>query len=127
MVPEKDAQSIISNILKNISNSGAGSFLAVLKNFGNIKSPGMLSFPRTGTTLALDFPNRGNELLELLNELDTLVVAAGGAIYPAKDARMSSNVFMASFPNWLEFSRFIDSKFSSSFWRRITKNKEDII
>jgi len=63
----------------------------------------------------------------LLNELDKLVVSAGGAIYPAKDARMSSHVFKSSFPNWLEFSKFIDSGFSSSFWRRVTKDKENMI
>ena len=87
----------------------------------------MLSFPRAGTTLALDFPNCGDDLLELLNELDKLVVAAEGAIYPAKDARMSGNSFRTSFPNWTEFSRFIDPNFSSSFWRRVTKDKVNII
>jgi len=127
VIPEMKAQDIIGKILMKISHTGLGSFLAVLKNFGNIKSPGMLSFPRAGTTLALDFPNHGKKLLELLNELDKLVVSAGGAIYPAKDARMSSHVFKSSFPNWLEFSKFIDSGFSSSFWRRVTKDKENMI
>ena len=127
VIPEISAQNIISKILTKISNSGSGSFLAVLKNFGNIKSPGMLSFPRAGTTLALDFPNCGDDLLELLNELDKIVIAAEGAIYPAKDARMSGNSFRTSFPNWAEFSRFIDPNFSSSFWRRVTKDKVNII
>ena len=121
VIPEINAQGIISQILTNISYSGLGSFLAVLKNFGNINSPGILSFPRAGTTLALDFPNHGDKLFELLNELDKLVVSAGGAIYPAKDARMSGDVFKSSFPNWEELSKFVDPNFSSSFWRRVVK------
>jgi hypothetical protein len=44
---------------------------------------------------------------------------AGGAIYPAKDARMSPATFAASFPRVEEFSRHVDPAFSSSFWRRV--------
>ena len=83
----------------------------------------MLSFPRAGATLALDFPNKGEKLLKLLYELDQLVIASGGAIYPAKDARMSSEVFCSAFPKSEEFSEFIDPVFSSSFWRRVIKTE----
>ena len=44
-----------------------------------------------------------------------------GALYPAKDARMSKEVFNKSFPYVNEFVKYIDPKFSSSFWERVNK------
>jgi hypothetical protein len=79
-----------------------------------------MSFPREGLTLALDFSNRGQTTLDLLDELDNLVEQAGGCVYPAKDARMSAASFQRYYPQWKEFSRYLDPKFSSSFWRRVT-------
>ena len=107
--------------LNKIVASGLGSFLAVLKEFGNLKSPGMLSFPRPGICLALDFANRGETTLKLLQELDRIVLEAGGAAYPAKDVRMSSDAFQAYFPNHTEFEAYIDPRFSSDFWRRVSE------
>ena len=51
----------------------AGSFLAVIKTFDNIESPGLLSFPRPGVTVALDFPNNGQQTRLLFKELDKVV------------------------------------------------------
>jgi hypothetical protein len=82
----------------------------------------MLSFPRPGTTLAIDFANRGTSTLALLDRLDGVVMEAGGAVYPAKDARMSGASFRRFFPQWQTFSRHVDPKFSSSFWRRVTSD-----
>jgi FAD/FMN-containing dehydrogenase len=110
----------VEPLLEEVARSGQGSFLAVLKIFGDAASPGLLSFPRPGVTLAMDFPNRGPRTLELFERLDALVRGAGGAVYPAKDARMSSESFRSFFPRWREFSDFVDPKFSSSFWRRVT-------
>ncbi|HKF36901.1 MAG TPA: FAD-binding protein, partial [Ktedonobacteraceae bacterium] len=95
-------------------------FLTVLKTFGAIQSPGMLSFPRPGLTLALDFAYGGSKTLKLLEELDSIVLQSGGAVYPAKDARMSAASFQAFFPGWKEFAQYVDPHFSSSFWRRVT-------
>ena len=80
----------------------------------------MLSFPRPGTTQALDFPFRGKATLDLLQSLDRVVMAAGGAVYPAKDARMPPEVFAASFPGVAGFRDHLDPAFSSAFWRRVT-------
>jgi FAD/FMN-containing dehydrogenase len=112
--------SLVRSIVEAVSNSGQGCFLGVLKAFGAIASPGMLSFPRPGLTLAFDLPMRASRTAALLASLDALVLANGGALYPAKDARMSSAMFQASFPRWREFVSFIDPKFSSSLWRRVT-------
>lgn len=119
VVPYQDHRTIHS-IMTYISKSGMGSFLTVLKTFGDIQSPGMLSFPRKGVTLALDFPYRGSKTLDLLDRLDEIVRDNGGAVYPAKDARMSPESFYRFFPRWEEFSKFIDPNFSSTLWRRVT-------
>lgn len=119
VLPPAVARDAVAEILREISRSGSGSFLAVLKEFGDRPSPGMLSFARPGTTLALDFPNDGHGVFQLLDRLDRVVAQAGGAIYPAKDARMSGALFRQAFPRWEEFSRLIDPRFSSGFWRRV--------
>ena len=112
---------VIRDILQVIAASGSSSFLAVLKTFGDLKSPGMLSFPRPGVTLALDFPIKGAATFELLERLDSMVREAGGVVYPCKDARLSARNFQAHYPQWNEFSKYIDPRFSSSFWRRATR------
>ena len=110
----------ITSIFKHIQQANQGSFLGVLKRFGTITSPGLLSFPRSGTTLALDFPFRGDTTFRLFSTLDSIVRDYQGALYPAKDARMPAADFQQYFPKWQEFSQYIDPQFSSSFWRRVT-------
>lgn len=120
VVPLDNGYEVMHDLLNCISRSGEGSFLTVLKKFGDVPSPGLLSFPRPGLTLALDFPNNGNKTLLLLNTLDEIVRQSGGAVYPAKDARMTAESFQQYFPQWETFAPLIDPKFSSSFWRRVT-------
>ena len=84
-------------MLDIIKSSGEGSFLAVLKTFDNKKSLGLLSFPMEGTTLALDFPNKGPNTLKLFKKLDEVVMKSGGRIYMAKDNRMSREMFEAGY------------------------------
>jgi FAD/FMN-containing dehydrogenase len=123
VVPIADARAVLTEILGRVAASGLASFLSVLKIFGSLPSPGLLSFPRAGVTLALDFPNTGEKLLGLLEELDRLVRTAGGALYPAKDARMSGAMFRHSFPRLGEFEKFVDPAFSSGFWRRVRRTE----
>jgi FAD/FMN-containing dehydrogenase len=119
VIPPAHAHRGIEELLKQVAASGQGSFLAVLKLFGDKRSPGLLSFPRPGATLALDFPNAGPRTFQLLDRLDAVVAATGGAVYPAKDARMSGAHFRQFFPAWERFQTFIDPRFSSGFWRRV--------
>ncbi len=102
-----------------LGRRGQGSFLAVLKTFGDRPSPGMLAFARPGVTLALDFPYHGARTDALFAELDAIVAEAGGTLYPAKDARMSASMFANGYPMLNAFTRFMDPAFSSSFWRRV--------
>ncbi len=119
VIPDED-HTAIKEILFNIANSGLSSFLTVLKTFGDLPSPGMLSFPRKGVTLALDFSIKGGTTFELLECLDSIVNEVGGVVYPCKDARLSVRNFQTYYPQWQEFSQYIDPRFSSSFWRRVT-------
>jgi len=120
VVPFENNESSIYDIIKTFAKSGLGSFLTVIKTFGNISSPGLLSFPRPGVTLTLDVPNDGKKTFRVLDSLDEIVMEAGGRVYPAKDARMSKESFKSYFPQRLEFEKYKDPKFSSSFWRRVT-------
>lgn len=119
VVPPAVAQDATAEMLRQIAQAGEGSFLVVLKSFGALPSPGMLSFPREGTTLALDFPNRGDTTLRLLARLDAVVREAGGRLYPAKDGRLPADLFRAGYPALDTFRPHVDAGFSSSFWRRI--------
>lgn len=120
VVPTTDENKAIKMILLRITKSKLGSFLVVLKEFGDLPSQGMLSFPMPGVTLALDFPNVGKRLFSLLDKLDEIVIDFGGRIYPAKDARMARKTFQSSFPEFGNFLKYVDSKISSSFYRRVT-------
>ncbi len=122
VMPYKETREPIKEVLRRIVKSGEASPLIVFKTFGDVESPGMLSFPRPGVTLALDFRFKGKKTLDLLDELDQIVFDNGGALYPAKDARMSGEHFRMSYPNWEAFAQYIDPKFSSSFWRRVTES-----
>ncbi|SFI98241.1 FAD/FMN-containing dehydrogenase [Bosea sp. OK403] len=119
-VPMAHAREAVEVMLRRTLAAGEASFLTVLKLFGDLPSPGLMSFPIAGATLTLDFPNRGARTEALLAELDRITIEAGGRVNPYKDARMSPATFEASFPDWREFARHIDPGFSSSFWRRVT-------
>ena len=121
VIPWEDGpQEGIVRILKAITGSGLASFLAVIKVFGDIPSPGMLSFPKPGITLALDFPIREEVSFDLLDRLANITLEHGGRLYPAKDARMTAAQYQAFYPQWQEFSGYIDPRFDSAFWQRVT-------
>jgi FAD/FMN-containing dehydrogenase len=121
VIPEDAGLGPVAEIVNGVARSRLASFLTVIKKFGALPSPGLLSFPRAGTTVCFDFAARHTDvLLPLLERFDDVVEAAGGSVYPAKDARMSAARFRRFFPQWEELARHADPKFSSSFWRRVT-------
>ncbi|HEY1944475.1 MAG TPA: FAD-binding oxidoreductase [Roseiarcus sp.] len=122
VLPRAAAVPGVAAMLEKIAQSGLGSFLAVLKTFGDRPSLGMLSFPRAGATLALDFANEGEATEKLFERLDAIVREAGGALYPGKDARMPPAMFRAGFPASEAFGSYVDPQFSSGFWRRVTEH-----
>lgn len=118
VVPRAAALDATRDMLEAIARSGEGSFLAVLKTFGERKPAGLLSFPREGVTLALDFRN-SRALPALFGRLDDIVRAAGGRLYPAKDARMPRALFEATYPNLAAFAGQRDPGMSSGMSRRL--------
>ena len=121
VVPD-DAEETMSRIVERISGQGHASFLSVLKRFGS-GNPGPLSFPMAGWTLALDLPAHP-DLATLLEELDQLVVAVGGRVYLAKDARLGAARLREMYPrldDFLDVRRRVDPArvFQSDLSRRL--------
>jgi len=121
VVPESNGREVIGEIMQQISKSGTGSFLAVLKQCGPLPSPGLMSFPMHGVSLALDFPQRDPLNGRLFKKLDALVHEAGGRLYPAKDAHMSSTHFKQAYPQWERVEALRDPQLLSQFWKRVTQ------
>lgn len=119
VVPKSSSRDAIASLLDAIRQSGEGSFLAVLKTFGDRTTQGLLSFPMQGATLALDFPNRNRKTFTLFERLDAIVSEHGGRIYAAKDARMPKELFESGYPRLPEFLPFRDPGISSALSRRL--------
>lgn len=117
VLPKESSKEGLIKILKKISESGQGSFLAVLKLFGKPNSESILSFPKEGYTLALDF-KINNSLFKLLDELDKIVLDHGGRLYLTKDVRMTEEFFEKTYqekPSFISMlKRFNPSKKFSS-------------
>ena len=121
VIPLEASRQGIRVLLKEISNTGQGAFLAVLKLLGEQNSA--FSFPVKGYTLALDFPITPKSLM-LLKRLDKITVDYGGHFYLAKDSRMTREVFENSEPRARAFRDFrtktgIINKFRSAQSQRL--------
>lgn len=123
VVPTEQARSAMKQIIGRITDARRASFLGVIKTLGD-QGDGLLSFPRPGLTLSLDFPYTGPELIHLLRELDDLVLDAGGRVYLAKDACVRAEHVPLMYPNlerFLAVKKQVDpeERFSSSLSRRL--------
>jgi len=110
-----EAKEGLIEIMNTIGASGMGSFLTVLKVFG--KQDSLISFPKEGYTLAMDFAVRKG-LMEFLDKLDEIVLKYGGRLYMSKDARMKPSALQAGYPKLEEFKTIVrkyngQNKFSS--------------
>jgi FAD/FMN-containing dehydrogenase len=120
VIPWEHAKEGTIAILHEVARSGLASFLAVLKAFGDVPSPGMMSFPKPGITVALDFPIKPDKTFPLVQRLADMTLEFGGRIYPAKDAAMTAAQFQSFYPQWKQFARYRDPLLTSSFWERVT-------
>jgi FAD/FMN-containing dehydrogenase len=119
IIPSASAEVAMGELLQAIADAGQGSFLAVLKRCGEARSPGLLSFPMAGTSLALDFPQSEHLEQAVFPRLDDIVRAAGGRLYPAKDAHMSGADFRQAYPAWERLEALRDPSLMSRFWSRV--------
>ena len=122
VIPFEDGARHLREILTAILTSGELPFLNVLKRFGK-ESGGLLSFPREGYTLAVDFPIRANTVA-LLRRLDAMVLEAGGRVYLGKDSYLEAATFRAMYPaldRWLAVKAKYDPRgvFTSDLARRV--------
>lgn len=106
VLPKADGIKNMRALLTKIAESGAGSFLSVLKQFGE-QNDNLLSFPMAGYTLALDFKFT-DAIKKLTRELDAMVIHMGGRLYLSKDALMTEQSFKATYPRWQEFEAVRD-------------------
>lgn len=122
VLPKEVGYQGLQSIMQVIAQSGMGSFLAVLKAFGPANE-NLLSFPRAGFTLALDF-KVSTEAFKLAARLDAMVQDFAGRLYLTKDALMDASFFKRSYPKWEEFQAVrakygAIGKFASSQSRRL--------
>lgn len=120
LIPMQHAAVAIPRLLARAADREQPSLVTVLKRFGELRSPGMLSFQGPGVSIVTGFNNVGQGTLNLLADLDSIVAEFGGRLYPAKDARMPAEMFRRSFPRWEEFARHVDPRFVSRFWQRVS-------
>ena len=122
ILPKERSYEGLEEILTAISNSGKGSFLAVLKLYGKAND-NWLSFPMEGYSLALDFKIEKG-LFELLDRLDEIVLKYKGRIYLTKDVRVSKETFEEGYSEIEKFRAFrkenrMDNKFQSYQSQRV--------
>ncbi|MCB1196807.1 MAG: FAD-binding oxidoreductase [Deltaproteobacteria bacterium] len=108
--PSREGMEII---LKTISESSMGSFLAVLKRFGPANK-NFLSFPIEGYTLALDF-KLSDKVFALLKKLDEITLQYNGRVYLTKDVRLSKEDFEKMYLDGLKNFRRMRSTYGRKF------------
>ncbi|MEJ3651998.1 FAD-binding oxidoreductase [Actinomycetes bacterium KLBMP 9759] len=112
----------IRRIVEKIAQSPYVSGLNVFKRFGE-GNAAPLSFPRPGWTITVDFPiTRG--LHRFCDELDELVLGAGGRLYLAKESRASAETIRRGYPRIDEWRKIRDAAdpqgvFASDMSRRL--------
>jgi decaprenylphospho-beta-D-ribofuranose 2-oxidase len=109
-------------ILNALSKYRMGSFLAVLKLFGDSHEHRYLHFPMRGYTLALDIKIEP-KIWSILDELDEIVSGFGGKIYLTKDARMNNDNFLKQYPNYKTKSENL----SSNLMERLKTEKKQVL
>ncbi|MCX8050340.1 MAG: FAD-binding oxidoreductase [Chlorobi bacterium] len=120
VVPARIEREGIAEICRRLWHARIPLPLCVLKRFGSIASPGWLSFPIAGTSIAVDVPNT-SRARAALGTIIADVARIGGRVYPAKDALMTAEQFQRMYPDWQRLDRVRDLRCCSQFWKRVTQ------
>jgi decaprenylphospho-beta-D-ribofuranose 2-oxidase len=121
-----DRGDVVRTVLERMTDAGQVSALNVLKRFGEgNRAP--LSFPKPGWTLCVDIPV-GPGLNALCNELDAIVLDAGGRHYLAKESRTTPEAIRRGYPRLDEWRKVRDAAdphgaFASDMSRRLELSK----
>jgi decaprenylphospho-beta-D-ribofuranose 2-oxidase len=121
VVPPEHGE-VVRTVLERMTAAGQVSALNVLKRFGpGNRAP--LSFPMPGWTLCVDMPVRPG-LGALCDELDELVLDAGGRHYLAKESRTTPLAIRRGYPRFDEWRKVRDAVdpnnvFASDMSRRL--------
>jgi FAD/FMN-containing dehydrogenase len=91
VLPREAGPEAVYRVMQTLTARGGASFLAVIKDFGR-DGAGLLSFPRPGTTLALDIPLR-DDTQALVDALNEQVIRDGGRVYLTKDSLTRADHF----------------------------------
>ncbi len=104
VIPERADRAIFRRLLEVVSRMGGASPVSVIKDCG-AEGRGMLSFPMSGMTLALDLPYRAGHTQALVDALNEIVIEARGRIYLTKDALTRRDDFAAMEPRLARWSQ----------------------
>jgi decaprenylphospho-beta-D-ribofuranose 2-oxidase len=103
VLPASGGRQAIRRFLELLTAKGGASFLCVIKDHGP-EAGGMLSFPMTGTSIALDMAVR-DSTQATIDALNECVIREGGRIYLAKDMYTRPEDFRAMEPRLPEWGR----------------------
>lgn len=106
VIPEDSGRDGVVRFLEALTGMGGASFLCVIKSCGP-ESKGTLSFPRRGTTIALDIPARSGTQA-LVDALNRVLLDEGGRIYLAKDTFTRAEDFRRMDPRIEQFQAVRD-------------------
>lgn len=101
VLPPETSHDGLVEIIQHIGKRKMGSFLTVLKLFGQ-QDENFIRFPKAGYTLAIDF-RINKRVWSFLNELDELVLKHKGRVYLTKDVRMTPEFLLATYPQAAAF------------------------
>lgn len=103
VLPHAEDNGPARRFLNLFTSAGGMGFLCVIKDCG-AEGKGMLSFPRPGISIAIDFPLHPRKSQPLVDRLNELMIAEGGRIYLTKDALTRAEHFRAMEPRLEAFN-----------------------
>ncbi len=104
VLPHADDNGPARRFLDLFTKAGGMAFLCVIKDCGP-EGKGMLSFPRPGISIAMDFPVHPTKTQPFVDRLNELVIGEGGRIYLTKDTFTREEHFHAMEPRLAAFNR----------------------